>query len=765
MEKDAEFLKRLLAMFRNEAQEHLKIIASGLIDIEKTDGAEQAEIVEAVFRESHSLKGAARSVNMPDVVEICQSMEGVFSVMKRGQIRAAAETLDLLHRAAEYLGRLVTGEKLSPSDKTAVKELRRKLDNVASGLVTAARPPGSPAKTDTAVREAAPPEEIAGTADAKGAQEDAHAAPVHAIHVSETVRISVSRLDTLLLQAEEMLSIKLAAAQRAAEFREIKKEMGLLKKELGKGGIGEKPGGLLPSAAATPFVASLESRLAALQKNAEYDSRACGQMIDRLLEDIKKTLMLPCSALLGLFPPLARNLSLEAGKKTRLAVTGEEIEIDRRILEEIKAPLIHLVRNSVDHGIEPPGERERAGKPACGDIRISVASRNGKIEIEVSDDGAGLDTQKVKAVAVKLGLITREKAERLGADETLSLVFRSGFTTSPIITDISGRGLGLAIVREKIEKLNGFVTLETVPGAGTTIRMTMPLTLATFRGLLVREAGQLFILPSMNVGGAIRIRREDMRTVEKRDLICFEGQALSLVRLADALGIGGGDEKGSGYPTVLRRAGTGPYLQVVVIGTADMSMAFLVDEVLQEQEVLMKPLGGQLSRIRNILGATVLGNGKVVPILNPYDLVKSAVKCSRHACAAAADPRIGGHKGGASVLVVEDSITSRTLLKNVLDAAGFDVKTAIDGIDALNSLVADRFDLVVSDVDMPRMNGFDLTARIRADKEISELPVVLVTALDSPEDKERGIDAGANAYIVKSGFDQDNLLEVIRRLL
>ncbi|HEX9870966.1 MAG TPA: response regulator, partial [Candidatus Tectomicrobia bacterium] len=339
--------------------------------------------------------------------------------------------------------------------------------------------------------------------------------------------------------------------------------------------------------------------------------------------------------------------------------------------------------------------------------------------------------------------------------EALALIFHSGVSTSPLITDISGRGLGLAIAREKAEKLGGGVSLETYPDVGTTFRIVLPLTLTTFRGVLVRAADHLFVLPTTYVQRVLRVNHADIKTVENRETLQLNGQAVSLVRLADVVELA---RPNAGGPAVER-------VPVVVLAAAERRMAFAVDAVLDEQEVLVKNLGPQLRRVRNIAGATILGTGQVVPVLNVPDVLKSAVRASAATVRPADAPVVSTEASRKSVLVVEDSITARMLLKHLLEAAGYQVMTAVDGVDGFTQLRSGAADIVVSDVDMPRMNGFDLTAKIRSDKKLADVPVVLVTALESRSDRERGIEVGANAYIVKSSFDQSNLLEVIRRLV
>ena len=738
--KEEVLLKKLLSLFRVEAQEHLNAITSGLIELEKGTGEEQPRIVEAIYREAHSLKGASRSVNLTDIETVCQSFESVFAALKHKGILPSPGLLDVLHQSVDMVGRLIHEEKeLTDSDRLKMRNLDQRLESAVEELENEAAEFVTPGKEP-------------------GKREQETARPFHPAYTSaETVRISVDKLDSILLQAEELLSIKLASAQHASELRTLRNTFNAWRKDLAKikpgireSGSKEEKVSEAVSLTSDPFIKTLESTLTELEKSAEYDHRAFGGMVDNLLDDMKKTLMFPFSSLLDLFPKFVRDLSRDVGKQVTFTVHGGDIEIDRRILEEMKDPLIHLVRNCIDHGIEYPAERERKKKPPYGTICLSIAAKDSsKIEIVVSDDGAGIDTAEIKANAIKKGILSQEEATRLNEEETLTLIFQSGITTSPIITDVSGRGLGLAIVREKVEKLGGGVRLDTKPDQGTIFTITLPLSLATFRGLLVRINDRIFVLPITNVERVLRAKREEIKTVKNRETLPVSGQVLSITRLGDVLELPPSENPAD-------------IIQVVVLRSAERRMAFLADEILNEQEVLVKTLGRQLSRVRNIAGATVLGNGKVVPFLNVSDLMKSAMKSiSVPAVTATPDTKIRRN----SILVVEDSITARTLLKNILNSAGYEVKTAVDGADAFAALKTGEFDLVVSDIQMPRMNGFDLTARIRGDKKLSELPVILVTALETREHRERGIEVGANAYIVKSSFDQSNLLEVIQRLI
>lgn len=740
--KDKDFQRRLLATFRVEAEEHIQALSSGLLELERAgDGEVRAKVIESVFREAHSLKGAARAVGLAGIEQVCHSAENLFSALQRGEVRLSQAVLDALHDAVDGLAALLRKADATAGGDSAVaaSRLLARLDGVLRA------------------KEARPAEgELQQTAEAPDRPSS-----------TATVRISTERLDALLFQAEELLSAKLGSSQHAADLRAAAAALGGWKKnQTGVGALQrllqrawskdrpiERRLRRLPELLEREdeFFKSFEARLAALTRSGEQMQRALGAMVDSLLDDVKKALMLPASSALTMFHKLVRDLCREQGKEAELRVLGADIEIDRRILDELRDPLMHLLRNCIDHGIERPADRANKGKPARGTIEIALTRRSeATFEIVVLDDGAGIDARAVAEAAVKAGTVSREEVEGRDAGEVRRLVFGSGVSTSAAVTEISGRGLGLAIVREKVERLGGSVAVEAGRESGTTFRLIVPLTLSTFRGVHVNAAGCRFVIPTAYVGRVLRIERNQIKTVENRETIRWNGSALALAHLAQVLGLG-----------VSKPPEQSDKLQVVVVGSPDRKIALAVDEVLEEREVLVKPLGKQLVRVRNIAGASVLGSGELVPILDVPDLLRSAVR----AAAVPAAPKESDRRGRKAVLVVEDSITSRTLLKSILEAAGYDVATAVDGAEAFALLKTRRFDAVVSDVDMPRMNGFELTAKIKADSTLSALPVVLVTSLESREDREKGIDAGASAYIVKRSFDQSNLLGALGRLL
>lgn len=761
---DENFLQKLLATFKIEAEEHLSNITSGLVDLGKeTSDETQIKLIETLFREVHSFKGAANAVNKKEIVMVCQTLEDVFAKLKRKEILADSEFFNVLHGTTSLLSKLnsLMDSEISNADNINIGKIVESLKELISGSKEISEQ--EELKAENSKNIMIPKSEI----------NQSTAIEKHMF--SDTIRISTSDLDILLLQIEEMLFAKLSAYQRLEEikginlmhdqwekkwlqiFPEIRK-IQLINEEKNKQTYTET------EIKFSKFIDQLDwshnqielidKKLKTLEKTVKNDGYVLSGMVDDLLKDMKKILLQPFSLFLEVIRKLIRDVQYDEGRDIDLIIHGDDVQIDKRILEEMKDPLVHLIRNCIDHGIEKPAERLKKGKPPKGKISIDVSQKStNEVEILISDDGAGFNLEKIKSSAVKLGVLSQTDSENMSDTEIISLTFLSGISSSPIITHTSGRGLGLAIVLEKVEKLTGNISVESLPDVGTTFKIRLPLTLAAFRGIIVRLNEQHFVIPTINIERVLRTNIEQIKTVKNKETIEFEERAVSLVRLKDVLEL----------PQTLTDYSIRK-VPIVVLSLAQKRIAFQVDEILNEQEVLIKNYGGQLSRVRNFLGATILGSGKVVPIINVSDLFKSAVRFGR------TEPitimkTINDDVKLKKVLVVEDSITSRTLLKNILISAGYNVETAVDGIDGFTKLCMDEFDIVVSDVDMPKMNGFDLTAKIRNDKKYSNIPVVLVTSLESNEHKEHGIDVGANAYIVKSSFDQGNLLEIIRRLV
>ncbi|MDQ1492960.1 MAG: two-component system, chemotaxis family, sensor kinase CheA, partial [Actinomycetota bacterium] len=441
-------------------------------------------------------------------------------------------------------------------------------------------------------------------------------------------------------------------------------------------------------------------------------------------------------------------------KQARIELLGESTEVDRSVLEGIGGALTHLVRNAVDHGLEEPDRRRRSGKPTIGRVTIDAREERGTLVLEVSDDGGGIDVEAVRRRGVELGLVSAEQAALAGLD----LLFRPGFSTAGRITEVSGRGVGLDAVVSTVESLQGSVAVRTEDGAGSTFTLTLPLTLATTRSLVLRAAGRTLALPLAAVSRVVRVGAGDIGRSSGRAALIGSGGPVAVAELATVLGFDRAPEPAGG------NAAGPPSRLAVIAASGSISAAVLVDEIRGEEEIVINTLPAPLHRVRFTAGATILGTGEVVPVLHAGEVFR-AVAGHRPAGPATAADDGPAPSDRRVVVVADDSVTTRTLERVILESAGYEVRTAADGGQALALVQAGGCDAVVSDVQMPVLDGFALCERLRADARYRDLPVVLVTARGSRRDQERGVAVGADAYIVKGEFDQENLLATLRRLL
>lgn len=809
---DDEILRQLRATFKVEANEHIQTMNRNLLALEREPaGEERDRLLEDIFRAAHSLKGAAGAADLDEVEETAHKLESVFSAARNEEIELTPDLCDVLYEAIDAVSTIIEAALEDAPHGLALPDLYARLDAAREGRVIPGPTPspsgpeatagatseheaeGAPAAepavpTMAPVATSTPPARAMNAGEEKREDAKASARPQSgpataesdtrrnkggkprplkaASGIEETVRVATNKLDSLMTQAGELLVAGLRIHQRVEEVEEVSRAIEDWNREwikvratyrhLVSNGAHEDVQPLLRFLELNQQrLKTLAIQVSNLRRGFASDALHLSRVTNDLGEEVMKVRMLPVSTVFNAFPRLVRDLARERGKEVDLQIEGEETELDRKVLEEIKDPLIHILRNSVDHGIETPEERVRAGKPRRGTIVISAFQKGSNIVIEVSDDGAGINLERVKQAALKAGLISAEDLETIGDEEAMRLIFAPGLSTSPTVTDISGRGVGMDVVRKNIEALHGHIDVDSTPGQGTKITLTLPLTLATTQVLLVQVEDQTYGIPISAVERIQRIQQKDISTVEGQEAILVDDEPVSLVYLSDVLEMPRQEEK----------ARPEQRIPVVILRAGRRRIAFLVDAVVGQQEIVVKSLGRQLSRVRNVAGATILGTGQVMMILNPSDLIKSALLEGRPALTARATQSRVKETRRPTVLVVDDSLTTRTLERNILETAGYQVKVATDGVEALSILQSNGCDVVVSDILMPRMDGFELTAAIRSDPKLKDIPVVLVTSLESREDKERGIEVGADAYIVKSTFDQQDLLQTIERLV
>jgi len=788
MDKE-KLIQRLMASFLEELGDHVRALNRDLLALEKNpEGEGRGDLLQTLFRTAHTMKSAARAVSVRRVEAAAHQLEDVLGAARDGQLPLGPKLFELLFEVADAMedARNRLSQKQTLTD-APLSKLMSRLQAAAQGKLAETpaaehREPAQAVETplpDTSSElpePSTPPPEVS-PADAASQVAEAGAAEVAAAEVDEpaptspggSVRVAAERLDALVARSGELL----IALRRLEGWDEALQDLQELARrctsrwrslagpfvELSEDqGFQERDGPALKSDARPLGARALEplsEDLTRLRNDVERlvaglaaDRRALAGAAGPLDEEVRGTRMVPFREACQGLQRTVRDFEKAEGKRAHLALEGTEVEMDRGILEALKDPLLHLVRNAVGHGVEPPEERKAAGKPDRGRISVSAALRGSQVEVVVEDDGRGFDMDAIRAAARQ-----KELPEPEDDKELARLAFLPGISTARMITDLAGRGVGLDVVKTRVEELHGTIDVVSGSGRGARFTLVVPLTLTMARVLLVTAGGQVFALTDTNVRYVLRVGPEHLRTVEGREVLSLDEGPVPVASLARTLGLAERE------PATTRRR-----MPLVVVETGGQRTAFTVEEFLDEQEVMVKSLGSRLKRVRNVAGATILPTGRIALILNAADLIRTAQdRPSAQTLSGALTETPAEEK--KHLLLVEDSLTTRSLEKMILEGAGFRVSTAVDGERAWRMLQESGADLVVSDVEMPAMDGFGLTRNIRGSERFRDLPVILVTGRDRKEDKARGLEVGADAYLVKSAFDQTGLLETIRQLL
>jgi two-component system chemotaxis sensor kinase CheA len=590
----------------------------------------------------------------------------------------------------------------------------------------------------------------------------------------ESIRVATEKLDCLANTVGEIVISRVKLAGNVNVLRHVAEVMRSQNKVIGE--IGDQ----LKTRARRDEDSVSDDLAPALNKFKESNNdlaelvvAACGEqhdamcrieaIIDQLDSDVTALRMRPVSTVFELFPRIVRDLAEEYGKEVDLEIHGGETELDRSMLEGIKDPLMHLVRNATDHGVETREEREEIGKPACGKIKLSAEQDGDRVLITLEDDGRGMDVDQIRASAVKQRIVTEKTAWRLSDDEVRKLVFRPGFSTKTTVTNVSGRGVGTDVVKKYVEdNLHGQVRLQSVVNNGTRFTLVLPLTLAVTPSVLVRAEGQLFAIPAHAVQLGMSVEETGLKSIDGKLAVNVIDTMVPLVKLADTLSLPASRSN-------TRDSCGGPaksdQLEVVVVEHDRRRLAFVIDELVEEQDIVVKRLDPPLDDLPFVAGVTILEKGEVVPILQVHKLIKSGQRAGAFRGEESGNLTATKEEPRRNVLVVEDSLTTRELMKNIIKSAGYNVDDASDGVEALNKIADNDPDLIVTDIEMPRMDGFEMTERIKKDPDLQDIPVIIVTSMFLDEDRKRGLEVGADAYIRKGDFDQSKLIDTIKRLV
>jgi two-component system chemotaxis sensor kinase CheA len=725
---------RLLAIFVEELGEQVQQLNEHLLALERAPA--DAESLGGVFRVMHTLKGAARAAGVLEVESLCHLLETDLARARDAAAPLGGAAIALLFEAADALAD--ARERLTAGTSLGDGPIQTVLQHAQGRGVPLAPAPGRTAAAAPAARvaplAAASPTIAPSTIASAAAPKQDPSAMAGASPDSprdELVRVGLHHVDAISNAAGEVTSLAALLDERADDLAALRLR---IRKQRER-----------PEHREDGTLAELDREITRLLRRAGEDARTLGSVSGRLSGTARRLRQRSLRELTETLPRVVRDVARDVGKAARLVVSGEEVEADRVVVEALREPLLHLVRNAVDHGLELPAERRAAGKPEEGVVGVAVTLRGDRLRLAISDDGRGLDL-----AALRRALAQRGRPVPADPAALHRTIFDDGLSTRERATTLSGRGVGLGIVRASVERVGGTVEVSSVAGIGTTFLLEVPLSIATLRALTVQVDGALFAIPSAFVVRVDRIEARRIARVDGQAVLTTGGAPTPVTTLAALLG-----------PPFATPA-VEDALQIVTVESAGQRLALVVDELRDERELVLRPLehAGAAATALTV-GTALLGDGEVVLVLGVAVLMGDG---SRHvSIAAPAEDRFD--PSSRRILVVDDSITSRTLEQSVLTAAGYDVVTAVDGLEGWRVIERGGIALVISDVEMPHLDGVELCMRIRASERTASLPVILVTSLDQPEQRARGLEAGADAYVTKSGFDQDILLDTVRQLL
>jgi two-component system, chemotaxis family, sensor histidine kinase and response regulator WspE len=773
----------MLDLFRVELENNTRTLEAGLVTAERDQTPER---IEPLMRAAHSIKGAARIVGLVKAVALAHAMEDVLSAAQSGKRPLTSAAVDRLLKGNDFfaaLSRVDIQELPAALDKGAdeITGMSAELRNFLSSPPESV--PSPPPRQETApVKEKpagnAAPEANAAAARTKEAEpqkppeaavlESACPGPQIAPPAARSRRVqdqgegglvrvrseNMNRLMALagecLVQAQSVKTVYQSLLALKKEIFEIEKPLRDFVERQEANGQDEGAEGLqqtLSGAAAAQQTVSREI------VRFERFSRRLEHLAHRLYNEVISSRMVPFSDGLHGFPRLVRDLARETGKQIRFEIAGAATPVDRDILERLEAPLSHLIRNAVDHGMETPGERQAAGKPEEGTLLLEARHVAVMLNISLTDDGRGINPEDLRGKVVEKGYVSAEMAGSLSRAELFEFLFLPGFSTARKVTEISGRGVGLDVVFSMANEVGGTVRVDAEAGRGARFHLQLPLTLSVLRTLLLSIAGEAYALPLSRIDRVLSLAPADIREIEDRPYCTLDGEHVGILDARQLFGLPPAAAPSGGF-------------SVVVISDRLNRYGLVVDRVIGEENLVVRPLDSRLGKVPNVSAGAILDDGSPVVIFDVDDLVRSI----HQLLTTGKLQKIGRGRqalktGKKRVLVVDDSLTVREVERRLLENAGYEVTTAIDGVDGWNKLTSQSFELLVSDVDMPRMNGIDLVRTVKADPQHHDMPVMIVSYKDREEDRLRGLEAGANYYLTKGSFHDESLLTAVRDLI
>ena len=775
-------MKEIMEDFLIEAFELIEQIDHDLVELEANP--EDLELLNRIFRVAHTVKGSSSFLNFDVLTELTHHMEDVLNKARKGELKITPDIMDVVLESVDMMKGLLESIRDNGSDAAAgidIKNICVRLTQISEGEAPSAAAEAPAAPSPEQVKE---PEPVAPAVEAAPEVSDA-----------ELSKLSDSEVEA---EIERLLKVRKAEDQA---------------RRASKGIAPKSPEEIAPAASAAPApapkpapsrerdadkkvpAASSSSAVAQEQtirvevKRLDHLMNLIGELVlgknrllkiyddveeryegEKFLEELNqvvsslslvttdiqlavmKTRMLPIAKVFNKFPRMIRDLSRDLGKQIDLEISGEETELDKSIVEEIGDPLVHIIRNSCDHGIEDPETRKAMGKPEKGLVQLKAYNEGNHIVVEIVDDGKGLDADMLKSKSIEKGIITEREADAMSEKEAFGLIFRPGFSTAAKVTNVSGRGVGMDVVKTNIEKLNGIIDIESEVGKGTVMKLKIPLTLAIIQSLLVGTQEEFYAIPLASVLETVRVPIDDIYTIDGKNVLRLRDEVLSLVRLSDVFGVekvfDGGD-----------------HTYVVIIGVAEAKLGIIVDTLVGQEEIVIKSMGDYLQNIPGIAGATIRGDGRVTLIIDVGAMMEMAKDIKVDIRAEIEDSTKAKEKpSDYKVLIVDDSKMDRTIMQKALEPTGVTIIEATNGVEALNVIKSGEhsFDAILIDIEMPRMDGYTLAGEIRKYSKYRNLPLIAVTSRTSKTDRLRGVEVGMTEYITKP-YSAEYLENVVRK--
>ena len=775
-------MKEIMEDFLIEAFELIEQIDHDLVELESNP--EDLELLNRIFRVAHTVKGSSSFLNFDVLTELTHHMEDVLNKARKGELKITPDIMDVVLESVDMMKGLLESIRDNGSDSAAgidIKNICVRLTQISEGEAPSAAAEAPAAPSPEPVKE---PEPVTPAEEAAPEVSDA-----------ELSKLSDSEVEA---EIERLLKVRKAEDQA---------------RRASKGIAPKSPEEIAPAASAAPApaakpapsrerdadkkvpAASSSSAVAQEQtirvevKRLDHLMNLIGELVlgknrllkiyddveeryegEKFLEELNqvvsslslvttdiqlavmKTRMLPIAKVFNKFPRMIRDLSRDLGKQIDLEISGEETELDKSIVEEIGDPLVHIIRNSCDHGIEDPETRKAMGKPEKGLVQLKAYNEGNHIVVEIVDDGKGLDADMLKAKSIEKGIITEREADAMSEKEAFGLIFKPGFSTAAKVTNVSGRGVGMDVVKTNIEKLNGIIDIESEVGKGTVMKLKIPLTLAIIQSLLVGTQEEFYAIPLASVLETVRVPIDDIYTIDGKNVLRLRDEVLSLVRLSDVFGVekvfDGGD-----------------HTYVVIIGVAEAKLGIIVDTLVGQEEIVIKSMGDYLQNIPGIAGATIRGDGRVTLIIDVGAMMEMAKDIKVDIRAEIEDSTKAKEKpSDYKVLIVDDSKMDRTIMQKALEPTGVTIIEATNGVEALNVIKSGEhsFDAILIDIEMPRMDGYTLAGEIRKYSKYRNLPLIAVTSRTSKTDRLRGVEVGMTEYITKP-YSAEYLENVVRK--